>query len=333
MITRRQTLVGSVAAAAAGAGYSPIAIAADVRHWKAYTYVPVKSVGAVQALQRLLKSVQSDSHGQIRTQLHLAGSLPISGSNITQAVGEGVVQIADDGLATGNIPIMGILRLPMLMQSESEMLKAMKVVRPYIAREYKKKGAVLLGQYSWPPQVIFTKPKVTSLADLHGLKIRVTSHEQGALIRRLGATPITMTPSQVVPALAEGVIDGELTASSGGGVVLSGVAKWRYAFPTSFVDSNFIINASDFRKLPEKLRKAIEAAGEAEGRWATKDLEHQEVVETKKLVKAGMHNTPAKSSDIKLATEKMKPYWEKWAKGHGHEAQTVLKKIRGALNR
>ena len=35
----------------------------------------------------------------------------------------------------------------------------------------------------------------------------------------------------------------------------------------------------------------------------------------------------------KLATEKLRPYWDEWAKAHGPEAIEVLGKIRAAVGR
>jgi TRAP-type transport system periplasmic protein len=79
----------------------------------------------------------------------LGGSLPIAGNNITQAVSENVVQLADDGFATGNIPITTVLRLPKLLLSVSDMPRAMAILRPYIDRDDARKGVLVLGQYTY----------------------------------------------------------------------------------------------------------------------------------------------------------------------------------------
>ena len=43
--------------------------------------------------------------------------------------------------------------------------------------------------------------------------------------------------------------------------------------------------------------------------------------------------TPVSADDVKLATEKLRPYWDEWAKAHGPEAIEVLGKIRAAVGR
>ncbi len=72
--------------------------------------------------------------------LHLAGTLQINASNITQAVGENVVQVGDDLFNSGNIPVAGIPRLPMLVQSYDDFTKADAALKPYLEKASGKKA-------------------------------------------------------------------------------------------------------------------------------------------------------------------------------------------------
>ena len=72
-----------------------------------------------------------------------------------------------------------VLRLPMLLLSVADMLKAMAILRPYLDHDYAQKGILVLGQYTYPFQVIWGRKKITSLDDIKGLKLRVTSVEEG----------------------------------------------------------------------------------------------------------------------------------------------------------
>ena len=100
--------------------------------WDGYVYNPVASVAAVQGVQRIIDTVREKTNGALVINLHLGGSLPINATNITQAVADGVVQFGDDGFATGNVPISAILRLPMLLQNDAELAKAMAILLPYL---------------------------------------------------------------------------------------------------------------------------------------------------------------------------------------------------------
>lgn len=326
-ISRRAALAGAAAATL------PFARAHAAKQWKAYTYQPVASQASTIAFKRMFDNFQKASGGAVETTLHLGGSLPIAANNITQAVSQGLVQLGDDGFATGNVPITGILRLPMLLLSLDDMLKAMAVVRPYIERDYARKGIVTLGQYTYPFQVIFGRRKITSLADIKGQKLRVTSVEEGELIHRFGGIAITMGTPDVSAALDRGVVDGALTASSGGGIIWKDLLHYRYGFPTSFVNSTFVVNAAAFKALTPAQQEELRKAGDEAAHWAILEMQRQEAEITASMAKGGMIITPASDADIKSAVEKLKDYWPTWAKAHGKEAVEVLQKIRQAVGR
>jgi hypothetical protein len=85
------------------------------------------------------EQVEKATNGELKIRLHLAGTLQINASNITQAVGENVVQIGDDLFNSGNIAVAGIPRLPMLIQSYEDFAKADAVLKPYIEKAFAQK--------------------------------------------------------------------------------------------------------------------------------------------------------------------------------------------------
>jgi TRAP-type transport system periplasmic protein len=301
--------------------------------WECYVYNPVATVAAVKGVIRLIDNVKQQTNGELLINLHLGGSLPINATNITPAVADSVVQMGDDGFSTGNVPISAILRLPMLLQSGAELAKAMSILRPYLDKDYGKKGIVVLSQYSYPFQVIWGRTKITSLADVKGLKLRVTSVEQGEFIRRFGGVPLTIGTPEVAAALDRGVVDGALTASSGGGVTWHDLLKYRYGFPTSYVNSTLIVNQEAFQKLPPATQKIVHDAATEAATWAIGKMNQEEDTLTAQYAHDGMIVTPASPDDVKQATDKLRPYWDEWAKAHGPEAIEVLAKIRAAVGR
>jgi TRAP-type C4-dicarboxylate transport system substrate-binding protein len=277
--------------------------------------------------------VKQQTNGELLINLHLGGSLPINATNITAAVADSVVQMGDDGFSTGNVPISAILRLPLLLQNDAELAKAMAILRPYLDQDYGKKGIVVLSQYSYPFQVLWGRKKITSVADIKGLKLRVTSVEQGEFIRRFGGVPLTIGTPEVAAALDRGLVDGALTASSGGGVTWHDLLKYRFGFPKSYVNSTVIVNQEAFEKLPAATQKIVKDAATEAAVWAISDMNRQEDALTEQWGREGMIVTPASADDIKLATDKLRPYWDEWAKAHGPEAIEVLGKIRAAVGR
>src|SRR6202051_5107496 len=147
--------------------------------WDLYVYNPVSTVAAVKGLNTVIEQIEKETGGELSIRLHLGGSLPINTTTITQAVSDDVVQMGDDGYFLGNVPIGGVLRLPMLIRSLDEYKKAADIMAPYLEKAFEKKGVIVLGQYLYPFQVGFSSKKLTSLTDIKGQKIRVTSPEQG----------------------------------------------------------------------------------------------------------------------------------------------------------
>jgi TRAP-type C4-dicarboxylate transport system substrate-binding protein len=304
-----------------------------VTTWECYVYNPLAKQPSVDAVIRMIDEIKQKTNGELLINLHLGGSLPIKADSITAAVADNVIQFGDDGFATGTIPITGVLRLPMLLQSPADLAKAMEIVRPYLEAAYGKRGIEVLGQYSYPFQVIWGRRKVTSLADIKGLKLRVTSVEQGEFIRRFGGVALTMGSPDVAAALDRGVVDGGLTASSGGGLAWHDLLKYRYAFPTSYVNSTYVVNTEAMDKLPSATQKIVRDAGATWSVWATTEMNRVEDETTAQFGKEGMVLTNATPAEIAEATEKMQPYWADWAKSHGPDAAAALTKIRAAVGR
>jgi TRAP-type transport system periplasmic protein len=313
-----------------------ISIAAGARAatvWECYVYNPVATLPSVQAIVRLIESVKKQTNRELEINLHLGGSLPIKATDITAAVGDNVVQFGDDGFATGTIPITAILRLPMLLQSRPDLYRAMLILRSHLDSAYGKRGIVVLSQYAYPFQVIWGKKKIASLADIKGLKLRVTSVEQGEFVRRFGGVSLPLGSPDVAAALDRGVVDGVFTASSGGGLTWHDLLKYRYGFPTSYVNSTIIVNREAFEKLPPATRRILRDAAADAADWATEEMQRTEDEVTARFGKEGMVLTAASPEEIKEATEKMRPYWDEWAAKHSEEAVSILKEIRAVVGR
>ena len=107
----------AVALGIASAFPSP-AVAAE--NWDLYVYNPVATVAAVKGMNVIIEQVEKETAGELKIRLHLGGSLPINTTTITPAVSDNVVQIGDDGYFLGNVPIGGVLRLPMLIRTRDE---------------------------------------------------------------------------------------------------------------------------------------------------------------------------------------------------------------------
>ena len=149
-----------------------VSVAAD--KWTGYTYSAVSSTAAVKGMERVIEKVKTETGGQLNIKLNLGKTLQIGSNDITQAVGDDLVQFAADGFFLGSVPIAGVLRLPQLINSEKEWKLAVSAMEPYLKKGFEKQGVVYLGQYVYPQNTIFTNFRIESLSDHNGKKIRVT---------------------------------------------------------------------------------------------------------------------------------------------------------------
>ncbi len=300
--------------------------------WNFYMHQSAPNFATSRGAKLFTEEIEKATDGALKVRLHLAGTLQISASNITQAVGGNVVQVGDDLFNSGNIPVAGILRLPMLIQSYDDFTKADAVLRPYIAQQYQQKGATLLASYTYPLQFIWGRKKLTSLDDIKGMKLRVAQPEQGEFVRRFGGTSITMSAPEVPSALDRGVVDGIFTAGVGA-VLWKDLLKYGYVLIINVNNSYFIANTDAYDKLAPDLKAKLRKVAEDTARWDQETMQKEEADSVQVLTAAGYTFTKASAEENARAIAAVTPYWDEWAKSHGPDIVEALAKVRAALGR
>lgn len=325
-ITRRDAArcIAGVGAALTGLG------AQAAQTWRAYTYNAVATVTAVKGLNALFEAVEKETQGQLNVRLNLGGTLPITATNITQAVSDNIVQFGDDAFFVGSVPVGGIVRLPMFLRTRSDFEKAWDAAAPYLKADYEKKNVVLLGRYIFPENVIWSRKKLTTLGDIAGQKIRVISPEQAEFIKVLGGIPVTLGTSEVAAGIDRGVIDGALTASSGYGYVWRDLLKYSYRLNVSFIDSLLLVNKSVWDKLPADLRPKVQALVDEHTARMTAAMAAEDDALTRKLADGGMIVTQPPAAELAEARRRIAPYWKEWGEKRA-AAQDAFQKVRAAV--
>ena len=301
--------------------------------WTAYTYSSVPTTSAVKGMTRIVDRAASETDSKLKIDLHLGKTLQIKSSDITQAVGDGVIDFAADYFFSGSVPIARVMNLPMLIENDDEWRKAYAAVEPMIVDAFKKQGVVPLGSYRYPKQIVFTTFEISSLDDLKGHKIRVTSPEQGKFVESFGGSAITLSGSEVPTALQRGVIEGVLTASAGGAKKWGEFLPYNYRFAVNYGNSMIIANADSFASLSAADQKALRAVASEEGEKTSAAFLVDEDVQMKKQQSAGMKIIQPAAGDAKAARQKLAPYWDQWAKDNGPEYVKALAAVRKAIGK
>jgi TRAP-type transport system periplasmic protein len=300
--------------------------------WNFYMHQSAPNFATSRGAKLFTEEIDKATKGELKARLHLSGTLQINASNITQAVGSNVVQIGDDLFNSGNIPVAGIPRLPMLIQSYEDFAKADAVLKPYIDKAYREKGSTLLASYTYPLQFIWGRKKLESLDGIKGMKLRVSQPEQGEFVRRFGGTSITMSAPEVPSALDRGVVDGIFTAGVGA-VLWKDLLKYGYVLIVNVNNSYFIANTEAYNKLSPDLQGKLRKVAEDTARWDQETMQKEEAESVQILTAAGYTITKATPEENARAVEAMKPYWDEWAKSRGPDVVEALAKVRTALGR
>ena len=306
--------------------------AAAKERWRAYTYNAVSTVTSVKGLKAMLDAIQEATHGELAIRLNLGGTIPISATNITQAVADNIVQMGDDAFFLGSVPVGGVVRLPLFLRTRAEFEQAWSIEEKYLRQDYAKKNVTLLGRYIFPENVFWSKNKLASLSDIAGQKIRVISPEQAEFIKALGGIPVTLGTSEVAAALDRGVIDGVLTASSGYGYVWRDLLSYSYRMNVSYIDSLILVNTDAWQALSPGIRSTVQALVDEHTRLITAAMAEEDDDLTRKLAAGGMVITEPSAADLAEAERRIAPYWTQWGQQRPSVA-AALQEVRGAVGR
>lgn len=284
-------------------------------------------------LLTLADQIEKASDGKIHVACHPAGALPIGAGDVAQAVSGDVLQFAVADPLTYNsiVPTAGVLSLPGLFDSVTALNKGITAVMPMLKTSFLERGMVMFGVADYPLQVLWSTQKLTTLDDLKGMKVRVTTPEQAEFAARFGAIPITIGIANVATSLQRGIIQGLLTASSGGGRILHEILHYNLRTGPNYVSIILIANKQRFDGLPQPLQVKITELSRQAASDMTTTLQGTEAQLTDQFKKEGMVITPGTPADAKLIADRMRSYWPEWAARHGPSAQKALAAVEQAL--
>ena len=160
------------------------------------------------------KEVEQLTDGRVKITIYAGGALGGPMEQWDMAVG-GVADISFfmPGYTAGRFPRSTVFDLPLIGGGSCTVNTAIAqgVYDKYIAPDYK--DAKMLVYFVSEPFTIHTsKKKVSSMADMKGLKFRSSGKVQSDMVKRLGGSPVTMPITEVYTSMEKGVIDGVVTA-------------------------------------------------------------------------------------------------------------------------
>ncbi|MCT7378004.1 TRAP transporter substrate-binding protein [Chelativorans salis] len=159
------------------------------------------------------------SGGEFEVSMTTFDQMGIAGADVYRMLGDGVfdvgMTVAD--YTVGDAPELEGLDVPLVATTAEEARKMVDAARPMVEDIMAERfNAKLLAIAPYPPQVVFCKQPVSSLADLKGKKIRGSGRMTTKLLEALGAEGINVGFSEVPGALERGVVDCAVTGAGSG---------------------------------------------------------------------------------------------------------------------
>lgn len=283
--------------------------------------------------------VKKRTEGKLDIVVRPAGELPFKATEIVKATGDGNVQLGEayQGFISGSVPLASIASLPFLVRTPDELIKVYPIIEKYVTPEFEKNGVKVLYWFTWPVQNVWGKGKpIKTAADFAGRKIRTTDGKQSEMMKRLGGSAVSLTTAEVPVAMERGVAEGFYTAAFNVmGAKWYEFVQWGWLGQVHVGGPDYLlVNKAAYDKLDPKVREQLDAVAKEWGPKTTAANVADEVgaIEALKTKHKVEMITPS-DSDVKAITDKMKEYWESWAKQQGPKGEAMLKEIRTALGR
>lgn len=205
------------------------------------------------------------SGGRIGIDLSSMTESGLKGPEIARLLSAGALDVAyaNFGAIAGDLREFEGLDLAGVITDLDTLHRAADAYKPVIDRIFNQHGIKLLGLFPYPEYAFYCSGQVTSLADLSGRKVRVTSQSMADFMAELGAVPVNIPYTDVVPALQTGVSDCAITGTYSGFV-----AGWHevtdslYTLPVGSGVAFYGYSARGWNELDPEIRELV--AGEFE---------------------------------------------------------------------
>jgi TRAP-type transport system periplasmic protein len=277
-------------------------------------------------LTQFAADVDKASAGKLKITVHANASL-FKAPEIKRAVQGGQAQIGEILLVNfeNENPIYGLDGIPFLATSFADGKKLYAAQKPALDKLLGAQGMKLLYAVAWPPQGLYVKKEISSVADMRGVKWRAYSPATAKMAELIGAQPVTIQAAEVSQAFATGVVDSMMSSGSTGydSKIYESVKYW-YDTQAWLPKNAIIVNLKAFNALDAATQAAVtKAAAEAEERGWKVSAEKNEWYK-KALTDKGMKILPPSAklaADLKQVGGIMQ---SDWAKKAGPDGQAIL---------
>jgi TRAP-type transport system periplasmic protein len=189
----------------ASAGAQPVTL-------KLSFFGPDTEVNYAKAIKPWVDMVNADPSGAVKIEAYPNGALGKSLPAQPQMILDGVADIAfvNPALVPGRFPDDQVFELPGLVGNIKEGVQLyQELLKSNSLRGYS--DYYVIGSFMNANANVFSRKPIKTVADLKGLKVRISGAVIGQTVKELGVVPVLMPPNDVVEAMGRGTIDATTT--------------------------------------------------------------------------------------------------------------------------
>ena len=291
--------------------------------WDMPTPYPDKTFHT-QNIAAFAGEVEIATNGELKINLHTAGSL-FKHPEIKNAVRGGQVPAGEFflSLLSNENAVFGADSQPFLATNYDDAKNLWEAQKPIVAKLLDKQGLMPLFSVPWPPQGLYTKKEIKTVADLKGIKFRAYNATLELFANKIGAAPTQVEVPDIPQAFATGRVEAMVTSPSTGANSKAWDFVTHYTDIQAWLPKNIVVvSKKAFRKLDKKTQDAVLAAAKtAEVRgW---EMSKKETAEKTAILKENgiIVVTPSAElmTGLKAIGAEMIVDWKKSAGAEGEE--------------
>ncbi|GAA4258294.1 C4-dicarboxylate ABC transporter substrate-binding protein [Azospirillum formosense] len=323
------TLRTRLAAAAFGIGLCATPVAAFAETWDMPTPYPDTNLHTI-TVRQFAEGVKAATNGKIQITVHSNGSL-VKHPEIKRAVQSGQAQIGEVLISSwaNEDPLYGLDSVPFLATDFAASKKLYEASKPYLEKKLERQRLKLLYSIPWPPQGLYVKQEIASVADLKGQKFRAYNPATTRIAELAGAVPTKIEAAEVSQAFGTGIVTAMMTSAA------TGVDTKAWDFVNVYYDvqawlprNMVFVSTEVWKGLDDATKKAVEqAAAKAEATGWT-EWEKKTAELNKTLSGNGMKvltPTPAIKDGFAAIGKTMT---DEWTKAAGADGEAIISAFR-----
>lgn len=318
---------------------APLPTPPKVYNWRLTGPDPLTGLH-MKGYQKMAKNIYERTGGRLLITLFPGASLGYREADTPSIMKNNLVEMAQfyDSNVVGTIPGFGILQLPFFFKDMNERIKGTRAAKTVLSQQTESGyNFKFVESVPNPFAQLITNKKVTTLAEMKGLKIRISGAVAGKVGAAIGISVQSTPMADVYMALSTGTLDG-ITWGAASALDFKLYEIMQYATIINMFSSaaSLAINKTAYEELSPDVRKVLdeEIAGIEEELTTNVSLKEKDLwKEFVSLSKDKAQLVELQSGELEKMMGIAEQAWKDFLAQSGPSAQSVYDAILKALGR